>query len=74
MHCKLEVCHTTSVVVRTQRLAEAGELSSWSQLRRSTRRYLRRLRDDGQEWLSSMKLWRGDIHVIEGEKAVNGGG
>ncbi|XP_070832027.1 transmembrane channel-like protein 7 [Chaetodon trifascialis] len=50
----------------TQRLEEARELSSWSQLRRSTRRYLRRLRDDGQEWLSSLKLWRGDIHLIEG--------
>nr|XP_046260868.1 transmembrane channel-like protein 7 isoform X1 [Scatophagus argus] len=50
----------------TQRLKEAQDLSSWSQLRQSTRRYLRRLRDDGQEWLSSLKLWRGDIHLIEG--------
>lgn len=52
----------------TQRLAEALELSSFSQLRQSTRRYLRRLKDDSQEWLSSMKLWRGDIHLIEGER------
>ncbi|TKS69140.1 Transmembrane channel-like protein 7 [Collichthys lucidus] len=50
----------------TQRMAEARELSSWSQLRQRTRRNLRRLREDGQEWLSSMKLWRGDIHLIEG--------
>lgn len=50
----------------TQRLEEAGELSSWSQMRRSTWRYLRRLKDDGEEWLSSLKLWRGDIHLIEG--------
>ncbi len=54
--------------VSTQRLEEARELSSWSQLRRSTWRYLKRLKDDGQEWLSSLKLWRGDIHLIEGER------
>ncbi|XP_070768627.1 transmembrane channel-like protein 7 [Enoplosus armatus] len=50
----------------TQRLEEARELSSWSQMRQNTRRYLRRLRDEAQEWVSSMKLWRGDIHLIEG--------
>lgn len=50
----------------TQRLEEARELSSWRQFRRSTWRYLKRLKDDGQEWLSSLKLWRGDIHLIEG--------
>lgn len=52
----------------TQRLAEAQDLSSWSQLRQSTHRYMKRLKDDGQEWLSSMKLWRRDIHLIEGER------
>lgn len=51
---------------KTQRLEEDRELSSLRQLRQSTRRYLRRLRDDAHEWLSSMKLWRGDIHLIEG--------
>lgn len=51
---------------KTQRLEEAQELSNWRQWRRSSRRHLRRLRDDAQEWLSSMKLWRGDIHLIEG--------
>ncbi|KAM9362494.1 transmembrane channel-like protein 7 [Symphorus nematophorus] len=50
----------------TQRLKEAQELSSWSQFRQSTRRHLRRLKEDGQEWLESLKLWRGDIHLIEG--------
>uniref|UniRef100_A0A667Y7V5 Transmembrane channel-like protein n=1 Tax=Myripristis murdjan TaxID=586833 RepID=A0A667Y7V5_9TELE len=30
-----------------------------------TRRTLRRLREDAQEWLSSLQLWRGDIHLIE---------
>ncbi|KAM8771926.1 transmembrane channel-like protein 7 [Acanthopagrus schlegelii] len=53
-------------IYNTQRLAEAQGLSSWSQLRQSTRRLLRRLREDGQEWVSSLKLWRGDIHLIEG--------
>ncbi|XP_040003250.1 transmembrane channel-like protein 7 [Xiphias gladius] len=51
---------------KAQRLEEARELSSWRQWRESTRRYLRRLKDDAQEWLSSLQLWRGDIHLIEG--------
>ncbi|XP_029355150.1 transmembrane channel-like protein 7 [Echeneis naucrates] len=51
---------------KTQRLEEAQELSSWRLRRKNTRRYLRRLKDDAQEWLSSLKLWRGDIHLIEG--------
>uniref|UniRef100_A0A3Q3W613 Transmembrane channel-like protein n=1 Tax=Mola mola TaxID=94237 RepID=A0A3Q3W613_MOLML len=50
----------------TRRLAEAQELKSWRQMRQSIHRYLRRLREDGQESLSSIKLWRGDIHLIEG--------
>lgn len=49
-----------------QRLVEAGQLSSWSQWRENTSRYLRRLREDTHEWMSSLQLWRGDIHVIEG--------
>ncbi|CAN9509957.1 unnamed protein product [Ophioblennius macclurei] len=51
---------------KVQRLEEAGKLSSFSQWRENTDRYLRRLRDDAEEWLSSLKLWRGDIHLIEG--------
>lgn len=51
---------------KTQRLEEDRELSSFRQLKQSTRRYLRKLRDDAHEWLSSLKLWRGDIHLIEG--------
>ncbi|XP_056266148.1 transmembrane channel-like protein 7 [Pseudoliparis swirei] len=51
---------------KTQRLEENRELSSLGQRVQSTRRYLRRLRDDAHEWLSSLKLWRGDIHLIEG--------
>lgn len=52
----------------TQRLAEAQKLSSWKQIRQSTRRLLRRLKEDGQEWLGWVKLWRSDIHLIEGER------
>ncbi|GAA6220279.1 nodal modulator 1-like [Lates japonicus] len=51
---------------KTQRLEEDRELSSWRQWKQSTGRYLRRLKDDVQEWLSSLQLWRGDIHLIEG--------
>lgn len=50
----------------TQRLEEDRELSSLKQLEHSTRRHLRRLRDDVHQWLGSLKLWRGDIHLIEG--------
>ncbi|KAK1885759.1 Nodal modulator 3, partial [Dissostichus eleginoides] len=50
----------------TQRLEEDRELSSWKQLEHSTCRHLRRLRDDVHQWLGSLKLWRGDIHLIEG--------
>ncbi|KAM8879966.1 transmembrane channel-like protein 7 [Spinachia spinachia] len=50
----------------TQRLEENQELGRLGQLRLSARRFLRRLREDAHEWLSSLKLWRGDIHLIEG--------
>ncbi|XP_037326822.1 transmembrane channel-like protein 7 isoform X1 [Pungitius pungitius] len=50
----------------TQRLEENRELDRLGQLRLSARRFLRRLREDAHEWLSSLKLWRGDIHLIEG--------
>ncbi|XP_031609703.1 transmembrane channel-like protein 7 [Oreochromis aureus] len=45
---------------------DAQKLSSWQQWRQSTRKYLRRMRDESEEWLNSLKLWRGDIHLIEG--------
>ncbi|CDQ83743.1 unnamed protein product [Oncorhynchus mykiss] len=51
---------------KDQRLEQAKDLSSWSQWRQSTRRTLRRLKEDGFEMLSNLELWRGDIHVIEG--------
>uniref|UniRef100_A0AAX7UIA6 Transmembrane channel-like protein n=1 Tax=Astatotilapia calliptera TaxID=8154 RepID=A0AAX7UIA6_ASTCA len=52
---------------KQKRCAEdAQKLSSWQQWRQSTRKYLRRMRDESEEWLSSLKLWRGDIHLIEG--------
>lgn len=52
----------------TQRLANAQELSSWRQFRQSSSRFLRRLKEDGEEWLGSVKLWRSDIRLIEGER------
>uniref|UniRef100_A0A8C8C7J4 Transmembrane channel-like protein n=1 Tax=Oncorhynchus tshawytscha TaxID=74940 RepID=A0A8C8C7J4_ONCTS len=51
---------------KPMRLEQAKDLSSWSQWRQSTRRTLRRLKEDGFEMLSNLELWRGDIHVIEG--------
>ncbi|XP_034043319.1 transmembrane channel-like protein 7 [Thalassophryne amazonica] len=49
-----------------QRLEQTQTLSSWRKWRKRVRHYVRRLKDDAQEWLSSMKLWRSDIHLIEG--------
>nr|XP_033479681.1 nodal modulator 1 [Epinephelus lanceolatus] len=51
---------------KTQRLEDDRELSRVTQLKHNTSRYLRRLKDDAQEWVNSLKLWRGDIHLIEG--------
>ncbi|XP_016890873.1 transmembrane channel-like protein 7 [Cynoglossus semilaevis] len=51
---------------KAQRLQDAADLSSWRQWKQGTRRYLRRLREDAHDWLSSLQLWRGDIHLIEG--------
>ncbi|CAB1453576.1 unnamed protein product [Pleuronectes platessa] len=51
---------------KTQQLEEARDLSSWRQWKQNTRRNLRKLRDDAKDWLSSLQLWRGDIHMIEG--------
>ncbi|KAM9769395.1 transmembrane channel-like protein 7 [Menidia menidia] len=52
---------------KTQRLEEeARVLSKWRQWRQTTGKDLKRLRDDVHEWLSSLELWRGDIHQIEG--------
>uniref|UniRef100_A0A8C2WCF3 Transmembrane channel-like protein n=1 Tax=Cyclopterus lumpus TaxID=8103 RepID=A0A8C2WCF3_CYCLU len=70
MFNKYHIANTSQKIlclyVRTQRLEENRELSSLGQRVQSTRRYLRRLGDDAHEWLSSLKLWRGDIHLIEG--------
>ncbi|KAK7913571.1 hypothetical protein WMY93_013782 [Mugilogobius chulae] len=63
---ELSKCMEEKRTERKQRLVDAGKLSSWSQWRESTRRNLRRLRVDAQEWMSSLQLWRGDIHAIEG--------
>ncbi|XP_041958584.1 LOW QUALITY PROTEIN: nodal modulator 1 [Alosa sapidissima] len=51
---------------RDLRLEQDRRRHGWSQWQRSMRRSLRRLRDDGMDWLRSLELWRGDIHMIEG--------
>lgn len=51
---------------KTQRLEENLDLGSFRHWKHSTSKYLKRLRDDAREWLSSLQLWRGDIHQIEG--------
>lgn len=56
--------------IRAHRLEQDRELSSWRQWRQSTRRDMRRLKEDALEWLGSLELWRGDIHMIEGERGV----
>ncbi|KAJ3615166.1 hypothetical protein NHX12_018734 [Muraenolepis orangiensis] len=51
---------------KEQRLEQDGQLSSWRQRRRNIHRSFKRLREDAQERLSFLVLWRGDIHLIEG--------
>nr|XP_057919983.1 transmembrane channel-like protein 7 [Doryrhamphus excisus] len=48
------------------RRQEDGALNSWRQWRQSTFRYLRRLQDNIHDWMTSLQLWRSDIHLIEG--------
>jgi len=63
------VCVCVCVLLyREQRLKQDQKLSHWRQRRRSVHRSLKRLRDDAQERLNSLVLWRGDIHLIEGER------
>lgn len=49
-----------------ERMEQARDLSSWKQWRQNTHHSLKRLKEDCMELLSRLKLWRGDIHVIEG--------
>ncbi|XP_043969623.1 transmembrane channel-like protein 7 [Gambusia affinis] len=51
---------------KDQRKEERKDLSSCRQWRAGARRYMKRLTDDAHAFLSSMKLWRADIHQIEG--------
>ena len=63
LNCCVDVC----VCGREQRREQDRRLGGWSQWQRSMRRSLRRMRDDGLDLLRGLELWRGDIHVIEGE-------
>ncbi|KAI1896062.1 hypothetical protein AGOR_G00090930 [Albula goreensis] len=51
---------------KEQRMEQARDLSSWEQWRQNARRSLRRLKEESLDLLSTLELWRGDIHVIEG--------
>lgn len=53
-------------IQKHERSEKNQDLNSWRQWRQSARRYVRRMKDDFETFLSSMKLWRGDIHQIEG--------
>lgn len=55
------------VLNRAKRLKKTEDLSSWRQWRQSSRVYVRRLKEAAEVLLSSLQLWRGDIHQIEGE-------
>uniref|UniRef100_A0A3B5LWP9 Transmembrane channel-like protein n=1 Tax=Xiphophorus couchianus TaxID=32473 RepID=A0A3B5LWP9_9TELE len=49
-----------------RRMEERKNLISCRQWKAGARRYMKRLTDDAHTFLSSMKLWRSDIHQIEG--------
>ncbi|XP_049325885.1 transmembrane channel-like protein 7 isoform X1 [Astyanax mexicanus] len=51
---------------KEQRLQQCGDLGGWAQWRMSARHYLKRMKEDGQDLLSALQLWRADIHMIEG--------
>ncbi|XP_066546008.1 BOS complex subunit NOMO1 [Amia ocellicauda] len=52
---------------REQRIEQCKDLKSWEQWRLSVRRSWKRFREETSEVLSTLELWRGDIHVIEGK-------
>ncbi|XP_043114295.1 transmembrane channel-like protein 7 isoform X1 [Puntigrus tetrazona] len=51
---------------KQQRLQQGGALSGWGLWRLNVHRSLKRLKEDGMDVLSSLQLWRADIHLIEG--------
>ncbi|XP_067296533.1 transmembrane channel-like protein 7 [Pseudorasbora parva] len=51
---------------KQQRLQQGGALTGWGLWRLNIHRSLKRLKEDGMEVLSSLQLWRADIHLIEG--------
>uniref|UniRef100_A0A3P9MTU8 Transmembrane channel-like protein n=1 Tax=Poecilia reticulata TaxID=8081 RepID=A0A3P9MTU8_POERE len=51
---------------KDQRMEERNDLICCSQWREDARRHMKRLTDNAHVFLSSMKLWRSDIHQIEG--------
>ncbi|XP_052464911.1 transmembrane channel-like protein 7 isoform X1 [Carassius gibelio] len=51
---------------KQQRLQQGGALTGWGLWRLNVHRSLKRLKEDGMDVLSSLQLWRADIHLIEG--------
>lgn len=51
---------------KEQRLQQGGAVTGWGLWRLNVHRSLKRLKEDGMDVLSSLQLWRADIHVIEG--------
>ncbi|KAK2909581.1 hypothetical protein QQF64_000446 [Cirrhinus molitorella] len=51
---------------KQQRLQQGGALTGWGLWRLNVHRSLKRLKEDGMDVLSSLQLWRTDIHLIEG--------
>lgn len=51
---------------KQQRLQQGGDLTGWGLWRLNVHRSLKRLKEDGMDVLSSLQLWRADIHLIEG--------
>ncbi|XP_051994291.1 transmembrane channel-like protein 7 [Xyrauchen texanus] len=53
-------------IEKDQRLQQGGAVTGWGLWRLNVGRSLKRLKDDGMEVMSSLQLWRADIHLIEG--------
>ncbi|KAI7810483.1 transmembrane channel-like protein 7 isoform X1 [Triplophysa rosa] len=51
---------------KEQRLQQGGAPIGWGLWRLNVHRSLKRLKEDGMDLLSSLQLWRADVHLIEG--------
>ncbi|XP_016114940.1 transmembrane channel-like protein 7 [Sinocyclocheilus grahami] len=53
---------------KQQRLQQGDTLTGWGLWRLNVHRSLKRLKEDGMDVLSSLQLWRAEIHLIEGQR------